>query len=75
MKATDLPIYHGGLMRCCLATLEDVVLGESFEGTIVPCKWCHKDSMILDRNNSGKELAWRWNRPASLDELGDPPVV
>lgn len=52
-------VKQGGLMRCCLASLDDHVVerdeDQHFkEGEILPCKWC-KSSMIFT------DGAWQWN--------------
>jgi hypothetical protein len=63
---TDHPIYrvrHGGLMRCCLATLEermatcapDPVVGEQLK-----CKYCNNWMRF------GEDGAWEWDRDRSV---------
>jgi hypothetical protein len=49
-----LPIRHGGLMRCCLLTL-DTYEGPETEGAVLRCKSC-SDSMIVMNG------CWIWNR-------------
>jgi hypothetical protein len=45
----------GGVMRCCIATLNDYE-GPDEEGTVVPCRHC--SSSVIFRDG-----AWEWNRP------------
>lgn len=50
-------VFHGGLMRCCLATLEErmaTCAPDPVEGEVLPCKYC-SSSMIFGGG------AWRWN--------------
>jgi hypothetical protein len=48
----------GGLMRCCLETLEghypDGPAAKAAEGEVLPCKYC-RSSMIFS------EGYWQWN--------------
>lgn len=53
-------VHQGGLMRCCLASLDDYQVEkpddkEDVEGDVVPCKHC--SSSVIFRDG-----AWRWNR-------------
>jgi hypothetical protein len=55
-------VRHGGLMRCCLQTLDEKMqeLGALPEkGTVLPCRY-HDDNggMIL-----ADDGVWEWNRP------------
>jgi hypothetical protein len=54
-------IHHGGLMRCCLATLDEAMEAaevEPQEGEVLKCKHHpYDEGMIYLRG------AWRWNRP------------
>lgn len=49
MKIHDCAINHGGLMRCCIATLQenniDVTVGD-----VVSCKYCNEKMEIVDIN-------------------------
>lgn len=52
----------GGLMRCCLATLDAAMAARTElpkEGEVLPCAHC-TSSMVF--NNE----AWEWNRPIDL---------
>lgn len=49
-------IRSGGLMRCCLATI-DQYEGPVEIGTVLPCEHC-KDSMVIALDG-----VWEWNRP------------
>jgi len=52
---------HGGLMRCCLLSLDDYYVEHpdflDKEGDTIKCKWCSGDGMIL------KDGYWEWNHP------------
>lgn len=50
-----LPLAIGGVMRCCLETLNSTKVNE-VEGEIVKCKYC-SSSLILENG------IWRWNHP------------
>lgn len=54
-NSRTLPIKIGGLMRCCIDTLDSAVLKSEEEGTVLECRHC-KGSM---RVRNGK---WEWNR-------------
>jgi hypothetical protein len=55
-------VRHGGLMRCCLASLQGAMAERTEplqEGETIFCKYC-------DPNNGGmifRNGAWEWNRP------------
>lgn len=54
-------VRPGGLMRCCLATLQDRMAScapDPTEGEVIHCKF-HDDNggMVF------REGAWEWNRP------------
>jgi len=51
-------IRHGGLMRCCLLTLDDYLAagGTEKSGTVLPCAYC-RSSMIVAADG-----VWEWNR-------------
>lgn len=55
------PVRIGGLMRCCLATLDDHLLAlevRSKEGDQLTCKYCvSKAGDMIFRGG-----AWEWNR-------------
>ena len=49
-----LPLRIGGVMRCCIETLNTTPLESEAEGTVLPCRWCK--SSLRVRNG-----AWEWN--------------
>ncbi len=54
----DEKVYHGGMMRCCTATLSEVradATDTPKDGDVIGCKWC-KSSMIWRGDG------WRWNQ-------------
>lgn len=65
-----LPIFIGGLMRCCVATW-DVYTGPSDEGTILQCRYnpdAEDHRMVVEAGG------WRWLglRGQKLDAV--PPM-
>ena len=53
-------VHIGGLLRCCLATLEELdELGQlpTEAGSLVTCKYCKQESLILE-----DDYVWRWSR-------------
>jgi hypothetical protein len=47
----------GGLMRCCMATLDTTVIKKApKEGDTIECRYC-SDQMVW------KDGAWEWVRP------------
>lgn len=57
---STLPIYIGGLFRCCMLSIADYN-GPEDVGTTIPCRY-HKDQepvakIILDSNG---EKVWAW---------------
>jgi hypothetical protein len=54
-------VQTGGLMRCCLVSLDEHMRSLEAadtppkEGDVVKCKFCSGEGMIL------KEWIWRWN--------------
>lgn len=53
-----LSLRIGGVMRCCIHTLDEVENVEGFvqdEGTVVPCKYCKSALWVRDG-------AWEWHR-------------
>lgn len=56
-------VYQGGLMRCCLGTLDEYLQSRdepSQEGDTLDCKY-EKDPE--NKNMIFQDGAWRWNRP------------
>lgn len=47
-------IYPGGLMRCCLKSLEDFDDSQSEVNQLVPCKWCDSYMILTKRG-------WEWS--------------
>lgn len=52
---SDRDLRLGGVMRCCVQTMEDYTGPEKI-GTVLPCKWC-KQSLII-----ASDGVWEWNR-------------
>lgn len=52
-KAGEKRIRIGGLMRCCLKTIEEAET-KNVEGETLACRWCSGDGMVY-RNG-----AWEW---------------
>ena len=54
----QIKVYFGGLMRCCIATIEEMDFQElsdlSTERSVLSCKYC-KSTMIFKVDH------WRWN--------------
>lgn len=50
-----LPLAIGGVMRCCIATLDahETAGGAQAEGTVLPCRYC-KSALHVQGN------VWRW---------------
>jgi hypothetical protein len=61
--SATLVVYHGGLMRCCLASIDDYD-GPQEIGTRIPCKY-HADQEPVAEIVADKEFgkAWRWVGP------------
>jgi hypothetical protein len=57
-----MKIYTGGLMRCCLKTLDEHL--EHYDPAVlfVYCKWC--DASMVQRNGD-----WHWNQPPLTKEV------
>ena len=53
-------VRHGGLTRCCLASLDDAMVAVTEppkEGDTASCKYgCEKDGMIF------RDGAWEWSK-------------
>jgi len=53
-------VKHGGLMRCCLQSLDDAMVAAEkppSEGDRVTCKWCSDPDGMIFTNG-----AWQWAR-------------
>lgn len=60
-------VFHGGLMRCCLATLDEAMVAAEVppkDGDKLQCKYHDGYGMIFSGG------AWRWNKPESDDYIG-----
>lgn len=54
-------VRTGGLMRCCLATLDAAMLASQVppkEGDILPCRYHPQDNSMIFRDGG-----WEWNAP------------
>lgn len=49
-EADQLPYRSGGLMRCCILTLEEEGLpaSELGEGDVLPCSYCSNQMVVHD---------------------------
>ena len=56
-KLSDTTISHGGLMRCCLVTIEELPDTEYVDGTVIDCK--HESAG--NKNIILKNGVWQWN--------------
>lgn len=61
-------VSHGGLMRCCLGSLDDEMVrrqkaGEPLmrDGDTLQCQYHEGEGMICDTKNHDGKLRWRWN--------------
>ena len=48
-----LPLRIGGVMRCCIETLDTTPMTTEDEGTVLPCRWCKSSLRVRDG-------AWEW---------------
>lgn len=60
---TPYSLNQGGLMRCCLLTLDDAMVKRPDdeplrEGETLNCKWCAASMIYHDGY-------WQWNHPES----------
>lgn len=56
----EYKVFHGGLMRCCLATLDEHMQAAEEppkEGDVLPCKYHPDDNSMIFTDG-----AWRWNQ-------------
>ena len=56
-KVKDYKIAMGGLMRCCVATLDERCDEPVPEGGAIPCRWCSSRVVL-------KDGVWQWDRPS-----------
>ena len=49
------PLHIGGVLRCCIASLDEYEEGPDEEGTVLPCNFCSSALHVVDG-------AWRWHR-------------
>lgn len=55
-------VRHGGLMRCCLLSLDDAMVAAAEppkEGDTLHCKYHESEQPDMIFRNGG----WEWNRP------------
>jgi hypothetical protein len=52
----QLPLRIGGVMRCCIATLDEAIVTEN-EGDTLHCRWCKSQLRVRDG-------AWEWDAEA-----------
>lgn len=70
MQIQDCHVDQGGLMRCCLETLNDKCEQKIKYGEVIPCKYC-KSTMILTKRKTSVRGALSekpviiWNYPPS----------
>ena len=65
MKGEAYNVYHGGLLRCCLASLDEFLFETTEptkEGDTHECKYCHS----RDGNMIYQGGGWRWNNPTNV---------
>jgi hypothetical protein len=53
MHLRNLPLRLGGVMRCCIETLDTTEVEEK-EGDVLPCKYCRSRLIVRDG-------AWEWD--------------
>jgi hypothetical protein len=64
-------VNHGGLMRCCLLTLDDEMLRRQrareslmHEGDVLRCQYCHDEyGMVCNTETYDGVLSWHWAKP------------
>lgn len=62
---TPYRLKHGGLMRCCLQTLDDAMVAATEppkEGDTLRCRGCSDEYGIVFRDG-----AWQWAKPLDTD--------
>lgn len=60
-------VWHGGLLRCCLASLDMFMVAtetDPVDGDTLNCKFHDDGGGMIFRDG-----AWQWNRPHDLGEL------
>jgi hypothetical protein len=64
MTTIPYDVEHGGLMRCCLASIHEYMAAQTEapkEGDKVKCRYCFREG----EDGSGcmifKDSAWRWD--------------
>lgn len=56
-------VKHGGLMRCCLLTLDDAMVAAEHppaEGDTLKCTYCTDPKGMIFSGG-----AWQWNKPSA----------
>ena len=60
MKLEETKLNIGGLMRCCIKTLEDWMDAHKdddvADGTKIKCRWCKNGQMVLEGG------IWMWDK-------------
>ncbi|MDP3794197.1 MAG: hypothetical protein Q8R07_05640 [Candidatus Uhrbacteria bacterium] len=54
-----LPLRQGGVMRCCVQTLDNALFYHEKEGDVLPCRYCSSSLIVRDG-------AWEWNSPQAV---------
>ncbi len=70
MQIKDCCVDQGGLMRCCLETLNDKREQKVKYGEVIPCKYCTSTMILTERKTSVKGVSSKkpviiWNYPPS----------
>ncbi|HEY6110031.1 MAG TPA: hypothetical protein VIV56_14125 [Gemmatimonadales bacterium] len=71
MTAANERIYTGGLMRCCLETLQERT-EPAEDGERQPCKYCSSSAVFTVeqyRNDPSVRGMWRWDSPFDEREV------
>ena len=58
-------VRHGGLLRCCLQSLDDAMVAATDppkEGDTLDCRWCSGEFGMVFRDGS-----WEWAAPKQAE--------
>jgi len=55
-RLRQLPLRIGGVMRCCIETLNTTPVSEN-DGDVLPCRYCKSQLRVRDG-------AWEWDAEA-----------
>ncbi len=58
---TPYRVRHGGLLRCCLESLDNQLVAAETEpdkGTVLTCEFCHKPTLLRAPDGT-----WEWSKP------------